>query len=172
MCLWLHFISDTKISLRSQVQIAFPSLAAADEQWALPWYRDFLNQIKSLCAQTRAALPCFAGKTPSEKQPAPKDFKEWPKPSSYSLGKNYFGNQPKALWSINMVLKAWSTRSHTGMQPVWQSSAQMLNIWCHDTVPAPSSPGWVADREHYGTFKLLRDFILWIFFSVFYFFSI
>lgn len=73
-CLWLHFTSATKISLRSQVQIAFPSLVAA-----LPLYRDFLNQIKikikSLCAQTRAALLYFAGKTPSEKQPALKDFK-------------------------------------------------------------------------------------------------
>lgn len=126
MCLWLHFTSDTKISPRNQVQTAFPSLAAADKQHALQLYRDFLNQIKSLCAETRAALLCSAGKTSSEKQPALKDFKEWPKPSNYSLGKNYFGNQPKPLWSINMVLKAWSTRnSHAGMQPVWQSNVQM-----------------------------------------------
>lgn len=123
----------------------------------------------------KPGLPYYAlqTKTPSEKQPSLKDFKEWPKPSSYSLGENYFGNEPKPLWSINMVLKAWSRRnSHAGMQPVWQGTVQMENTWWHDTVPPPSSPGWGADREDYGTFKLLRDSILWIFFSIFYFFSL
>lgn len=115
--------------------------------FSLPWQQNttrknrsyteiFLNQLKSL------NLGWSPDKTLSENQPTPNGFKEWPKSLSCSLWKNYFGNQPKSLRPINLVLKARSRRnSRAGMRPVWQRGVQMQNIWLRGKVSAPSSPG-------------------------------